>query len=285
MFDAHIHYYYGKNDTPAEFLRKAHASGITGGNIFSTFPSKMLGCADGDYRWQARLETILEYTAELPGFNPFFWINPMDADFEEQISSAVEQGIAGFKIICMSYYPEDCLPACRVIAETGKPLMFHSGVLGCGRDMLSAKYNLPHQFECLLSVPKLRFSMAHLGWPWVDDYMAMVAKSRFSYDPDFGNEMFFDLTPGTPGMYREEALRKLYLSGYRIKNLVLWGTDGDTSDYRRELPEYWLERDKAYMAKIAQDAELCRLPYVEAPDLSDILHLATEENWKRFLKR
>ena len=284
MFDAHIHYFYGKCDTPQEFLQKAAEGGVYGGNIFSTFPEKRIGCADGDYRWQARLESILEYTSQTPNFNPFFWFNPLDKDSEKQIETAVESGIAGFKIICESYYPADCVPACKLIAETGKPVMFHSGVLGESRDMLAAKYNMPSNFEILFSIKNLRFSLAHLGWPWMDDYMAMVAKSCFTFDPEFNNRMFFDLTPGTPGIYREECLRKLYLAGYKIKEFVLWGTDGQVNDYAPLLPRHWVRRDKEYMEKIGADAAIARFPFAtEEPDLSNIFNLATEENWKRFL--
>lgn len=284
MFDAHIHFHYGKSDTPQEFLRKAAGGGVTGGNLISTFTKKHIGNADGDYRWQARLEAILEFSSQTPGFYPIFWFDPTEADYEKQISTAVEMGIAGFKIICESYYPEDCFPACRLIAETGKPVMFHSGVLGESRDMLAAKYNMPSSFEGLFAIKGLRFSLAHLGWPWVDDYMGMVAKSCFTYDPEFGNRMYFDLTPGTPGIYREESLRKLYLAGYNIKNLVLWGTDGQTNDYAPLLPRHWEKLDRAYMEKIAADAPVARFPFAKSePDLSDIFKLATEENWKSFL--
>ena len=283
MFDAHIHYFYGKSDSPQEFLQKAASAGISGGNIMSTYPEKNLGCADGDYRWQARIEAILSFTSQTPGFNPFFWINPTDKDYEKQIGYAVEHGIKGFKIICEKYYPEDCIPACKVIAETGKPVMFHSGVLAMGRDVLACPYNRPSNFEVLFAVKNLRFSMAHMGWPWVDDFMAMVAKDCFVHDPEFGNRMYVDLAPGTPGIYREEALRKLYLTGYSVKDRVIWSTDGWANDYNPLLPEYWQKRDTEYMKKIAEDAAVARHPFQkEVPDLSDIFYLATEENWKRF---
>ncbi len=205
MFDAHIHLYMGRCDTPRDFLAKTQSAGITGGNIFTPGPEWTIGEAEGDFRWEARLEQIFEFTSQTPGFYPFFWFNPTMADAEKQIQTAAERGIRGYKIICDKYYPADCLKACEVIAETGLPVMFHSGVLGGGRDQLSCKYNIPTQFEILFSVKKLRFSLAHLGWPWIDDYMAMVAKSAFTWDPDFGNTMYFDLTPGTPGISREDA--------------------------------------------------------------------------------
>lgn len=283
MFDAHIHLNYGPCDTPQEFLAKTAAAHIQGGNIFCPPPEQNMGRPAGDYRWQARLEYVLKFTAQTPGFYPFYRFDPTSADVEKQIQAAVDGGCKGFKVICEKYYPEDCLRACSIIAETGMPIMFHSGVLDGGRDMLCNRFNRPSAFEILFSVKKLRFSLAHLGWPWMDDYMAMVAKSCFSYDPEFQNRMYFDLTPGTPGINREDGLRKLYLTGYQIKNFVLWGTDATANDYPPLLADYWEKRDRAYMAKIGEDAEIAHQPCTPyAPDLSDIFHLAADENWKDF---
>ena len=284
IFDGHIHQHYAYPDDPAEFLKTNANCGISGGNVLSEKPKKRIGCGEGDYRWQARLEKVLKFTAQTPGFYPFFWIDPLAADAEEQVKSAVEQGIAGFKIICDEFYPCDTLRTCSIIGETGKPLMFHSGILCGSRDLLCGKFNKPLEFECLFAVKGLKFSLAHVGWPWVDDYMAMVAKASFTYDPDFGNEMFFDITPGTPGINRADALRKLYLTGYNVKHRVLWGTDAVTGDSPEFLPKFWLKQDKEIMEQIEKDAALAMLPHMtEAPDLSGIFELATGENYKRFL--
>jgi len=283
MFDAHIHLNYGPCDTPQEFLKKTKEAGISGGNIFCPPPERTLGRPEGDYRWEARLDYLMEFTSQTPGFYPFYRFNPTDADVEKQLKTAVERGCKGFKIICEKYYPKDCLRACEIVASTGYPLMFHSGVLDGGRDMICTEFNRPSAFEILFSVKGLRFSLAHIGWPWVDDYLAMVAKSCFTYDPEFQNMMYFDLTPGTPGIYREQALRKLYLTGYRVKNRVLWGTDGMANDYPPLLADYWEKRDRVYMAKIGEDAEISHQPCTpDVPDLSDIFQLSTEVNWKRF---
>lgn len=286
IFDAHIHQYYECPDDPAVFLEQAQKSGIGGGNIFSVTPEPGLVNGAGDYRWQARLEKVLQFTEKTPGFYPFFWINPMENDMEKQITKSVESGICGFKIICENYYPCDTIPACSLIGETGLPVMFHSGILGDSRDKIYGKQNKPLEFECLFAVRGLKFSLAHVGWPWIDDYMAMAAKASFTYDPDFGNEMFFDLTPGTPGINRADSLRKLYLTGYNVKHRVLWGTDGATGGYVEFLPQFWLKQDKEIMEEIGKDSALAMLPHMtEAPDLSDIFDLATEKNWKRFMNK
>lgn len=283
IFDTHIHIYAGPCDKPEIFLEKAIAAGVGGGTIFSLQPDWTMGEPDGDYRWESRLAQVLEYTSRTPGFIPYFRINPQAEDVLKQIECAAEQGIAGFKIICERCYPAEAMRAAEAVAETGLPLMFHSGILGGDRDLLSGKFNKPIEFECLFAVKGLKFSLAHLGWPWVDDYMGMVAKGAFTHNEEFGNTMYFDLTPGTPGIYRAEALRKLYLTGYQVKFRALWGTDGSVNDYNPQLPAYWLKKDRAIFDGITADVEEARLPF-EDPlrDYSDIFQLATEENWKAF---
>lgn len=284
MFDAHIHYYYGPSDTPQEFLKKAASANINGGIIFTVAPEKTIGRFEGDYRWEARMEHLLEFTSQTPGFYPFFWINPTAEDFEKQIAAAVDKGFYGFKIICENYPPEACLPACRVIAQTGKPVMFHTGILGSSRDRLATPFTKPSLYEIMFSVKDLHFSLAHLGWPWMDDYMAMVSKAFFTEDEEFNNKIYYDLAPGTPGINREDGLRKLYLTAYLVKKRVLWGTDSIANDYDPRLPLYWQERDYPIMQRITADAEIPRQPFDDhAPDLSDIWELATEKNWRDFL--
>ena len=260
VFDAHIHQHYAYPDDPVKFLANAKAGGVDGGNIFSEAPSPSIGSGEGDYRWKARLDKVLEFTSQTPGFYPFLWIDPIAPDAIEQVQKSVEQGICGFKVICEFHYPVDGMKTYEAIAETGKPLMFHSGILGGSRDRISGKFNKPIEFEPLFAVKGLRFSLAHVGWPWVDDYMGMIAKAAFTYDPDFGNKMYIDLTPGTPGIYRQDALRKIYLTAYAVKNKVLWGTDGITGEYNPVLPRYWQERDSKYMTELAKDNELPRQP-------------------------
>lgn len=286
IFDAHIHQGYGPCDTPKEFLRKAAEAGVAGGNVFSVAPEQGLGSPDGDYRWEARLEAVLSFSSQTPGFLPFFRINPLAPDAFKQILTAVEQGIHGFKIICESYYPKETVPACEAIAETGLPLMFHSGILSGQRDRICGAFGKPIEFECLFAVRGLRFSLAHIGWPWVDEYLGMVAKSYFTRDPEFGNEMFFDLTPGTPGIYREEALRKLYLAGYPVKENTLWGTDLYVNDYEPKIALFNARKDKAIMERITADNKLAQAPFMDSPpDLSDLFRLAAELNIIRFNKK
>ncbi len=286
IYDSHIHLCYGPCDTPKEFLEKAAACGVTHGNIFAPAAKQHLGRADGDYRWEARLDYVLAFTAETPNFLPFFRFDATAPDVEKQVRIAAERGCRGFKIICEGYHPWDTLRACEAVAETGLPLMFHCGVLSGMRDQLWGHLSKPMDFECLFGVKGLRFSLAHLGWPWVDEYLGVVAKAYFTHDPEFGNEMFADLTPGTPGYYREPSLERLYLTGYNIKHNILWGTDLTANNYEIKIAKFLLKRDREYMARIQEKREVAQLPFMDAPpDLSDIFELCTCDNALRFVAR
>jgi predicted TIM-barrel fold metal-dependent hydrolase len=64
-------------------------------------------------------------------------------------------------------------------------------------------------FEALVHFPKLRFSLAHMSWPWVDECIAVFGRFRAAADWDIArSQMWVDTCRGTPDAWREEALRK-----------------------------------------------------------------------------
>lgn len=75
----------------------------------------------------------------------------------------------------------------------------------------SSQYNRPSEFEPLLEINGLKFSLAHISWPWCDELIAVYGKFLNAYagNPDHSVEMFIDITPGTPPIYRQEVLTKL----------------------------------------------------------------------------
>ena len=173
IFDGHIHLQPGEYSSAAEFMKRAEEAGVFGGFIFSLAPYRYRQLPEAK-DWNRRLEFILEYTSQTPGFYPFFWIDPTADDAEKQVAAAVEKGIAGFKVICSDFYPEEGMKCYSAIAETGKPLTFHCG--GLWSEGISNKYNQPVNFEPLAAVPNLRFALAHFGWPWCDELVALYGK-------------------------------------------------------------------------------------------------------------
>ena len=96
----------------------------------------------------------------------------------------------------------------RRAQELGVPILFHSGILWSWGD--TSRFCRPCEFEVLMEYPRVRFALAHISWPWTDECLAVVGKISHmrrarGYE---GPQAFVDLTPGTPPVYREEALRR-----------------------------------------------------------------------------
>ena len=121
MKDCHIHLMplIGPEDPPAVFMAKAAEAGVAGGTIMSLPPVSFRPDPERSQHWRDRLEHIMQYTSQTPGFHPFFWIDPTEADIFSQISTAVEAGVRGFKCICNHFAPKSCLKQFSAIAETG----------------------------------------------------------------------------------------------------------------------------------------------------------------------
>ena len=73
----------------------------------------------------------------------------------------------------------------------------------------------------------LRFALAHVSWPWVDECLAVYGKflNALTRRRELSVEMFIDTTPGTPRIYRQEVLTKLMTIGYDVEHNILFGTD------------------------------------------------------------
>ena len=126
MFDFHIHMRETKweKGLPKEFVRRTKSAGIDGGAIFSPRPARYRDIKPTEKQWREKLESVFRFTSETPGFLPVFYIDPLEKDFKKQVAVAVESGIRAFKIICNSFYPKDIIPQLKLIAETGKPVIF-----------------------------------------------------------------------------------------------------------------------------------------------------------------
>lgn len=252
ILDGHIHL---MSDEPvtAGFAAQLRAAGVSGGALISRPPASFARSEGPDVpAWADRLRQVLDGCATGAELYPLFWIDPLEPDALEQVAAAVGQGIAGFKVICDHFPPGHpaALTTYRAIAAAGRPILFHSGILWDGKP--SSEYNRPAGFEALLNVPGLRFALAHISWPWCDECIAVYGKflNARSHRPSAGVEMFVDITPGTPPLYRRYALEHLFGAGYAMADHVIFGSDCQAPGYHAAWASEWLQRDEEILTSL-----------------------------------
>ena len=255
IFDMHIHISRGSAD-PALMLAHMDEAGVYGGCILSRAPLEYSTVTGAEF--ESRLDEVLATCAVAPDrLFPILWIHPDEENILEKVKIAADKGILGYKIICNNFfiYEERCLNLMREIASLNKPVIFHTGILWDGE--VSSQYNKPMNFEALLRIEGLRFSLGHCSWPWIDDCIALYGKFMNAGNHNSNNaEMFFDMTPGTPEIYREDLIKKLFTLGYDVQNNVMFGTDNLVHTYTVEWAKSWLNIDRKLMDKFGVSKEI-----------------------------
>jgi len=269
LYDSHIHIEDETADRDS-FLNRINEAGLSGSVIISKHPAEFEDNQAVDDPI-ARIRNVMAFTEGPHKMYPFYWIDPLAKSAENQIEEAVDAGVYGFKVICDRFFPGDEIPMkiFRKIAGFNKPILFHSGILWDGKP--SGDFNRPLSFEPLLEVDGLKFCLAHISWPWIDECIAVYGKFLNTYTrrPDLSVEMFIDTTPGTPEIYRKEALTKLFTIGYDVENNIMFGSDCNTGDYNVGWTKSWIERD----TKIFQELGLT----------DEVIQKVFADNVKRFI--
>lgn len=242
IFDMHIH--TGEGPVEQNYLLDRMAqSGVYGGGLISACPEEATGSL---YKlpYPQRLKLLLDWTkGQEERIIPILWVHPDEKNVVDLVKDAAASGVKAFKMICDNYavYEAKSLKVLEAIEETEKPLLFHSGILWSGTD--TSKNNRPVNWECMLNFKKIRFSMGHCSWPWHDECIAVYGKFLNYYLTSRSSEMFFDITPGTPVIYRRELLTKLFTVGYDVENNIMFGTDSLSNDYNPSWVGGWIARD------------------------------------------
>lgn len=255
IFDMHIHC----KDTvacPDALIQSMEKAGVYGGCVFSSPPKEQDYDGLGVLSFDERIEQVLSWTK---GYEdrifPVLWIHPFEENITQKVHEAVARGIVAFKMICTNYYVYDrqSMALLREIAKLGVPVFFHSGILWDGN--VSSKYNRPINWEALLDIEGIKFSMGHCSWPWVDECIALYGKFLNAKNQGKHVEMFFDITPGTPKIYREELLTKLYTIGYNVGDNVMFGLDSCAVNWKLEWATDWLETDGIILRNLGVSKE------------------------------
>jgi len=75
--------------------------------------------------------------------------------------------------------------------------------------------------------------------------------------------MFFDITPGTPRIYREGLLTKLFTVGYDMPDNILFGTDSTAHCYNTDWAANWLATDGQILDRLGVDDTLRQKLYYD----------------------
>lgn len=130
-----------------------------------------------------------------------------------------EPSVRGLKLVPHDFRPGDpaLAPLYATCAASRLPILFHSGIFISGR---CSDHCRPAAFEAVRDHPDLTVVLAHMGWPWTDEAIAVALM-----DPLRGArpQILLDTSPGTPPIYRRGALtRALQVLG---PDLLLFGSD------------------------------------------------------------
>lgn len=165
------------------------------------------------------------------------WKGKMAVDEVER--AVVELGLKGLKLhpVHQAFFPNDqrFYPLYQKCSDLGIPVLFHSGYSAAGTGMpggggLKLKYSqpIPYFDDVAADFPNLTIIMAHPGWPWVDQQIAVAL-----HKPN----VYIDLSGWSPKYIPEALIRD---ANTRLRDKVLFG-----SDYPYLPPERWLREFEA----------------------------------------
>ena len=253
IYDMHIHSQNIVNSS-SKLLDSMSEAGVYGGCVFSNPPLREDSVNGTSF--EERVAEVLKWSSDSKGrIFPVLRIHPYEENIFENVKKAAEAGIVAFKFIASDYYVYEERPMAlfREIAKLGKPIIFHTGILWNGG--VSSSYNRPLNWEALIDIEGLRFSMGHCSWPWIDECIALYGKFLNAHSTRGTAEMFLDITPGTPEIYRRELLSKLYTLGYDVGDNLLFGTDGIADNYKAKWTKFWLDTDRKILDELGVSLE------------------------------
>ncbi len=252
VYDMHVHI-YDRNVNADDFVEKLDKAGVYGASTFSLAP-EFGNVLD-------RLDHVIKFSGKYyyDRIFPVLWVHPFEKDAIKAVKRANDMGICAFKMICDNYdvYDKKSLKLIDEIKKTGKPIIFHSGILWKGKN--TSIHNRPVNWECMNEVGDVKFSMGHVSWPWVDECIALYGKilnTYTKYPNDPMAEMFFDVTPGTPKIYRKEMWYKLFNVGYDVKNNIIFGSDCRAETYKTTWVKDWLITDNRILDELEISNEI-----------------------------
>jgi predicted TIM-barrel fold metal-dependent hydrolase len=163
----------------------------------------------------------------------FARIDPRIEGVTDEVRRCREKlGLVGIKMLPDHWAPCDefMFPVYGTIESMGMPILFHSGILWGNAD--SSRFCRPALYESVIHFPKLKIALAHIGWPWTDECIAVA--NRFVHkargEKRKNPQVFIDTTRGTPTVYRRDALKKA-IACCGVGTLISGSDSGHCEDF------------------------------------------------------
>ncbi len=207
IIDAHLHC-SGREDSSG-VLRALDEAGIEMAVLLAPFlsPGHALGDAASLRRANAHVASLVRGHADrLVGFAV---VDPRDDHAPQDLRHAIEGlGLRGVKMVPTGWYPfeERARRVYALASALQLPMLFHSGIFIDGR---SGRFCRPVYFEALRDHPGARVTLAHMGWPWTDEALAVALIDRIHQVPHERAQFRLDISFGAPPPYRREVLTRM----------------------------------------------------------------------------
>ncbi len=206
IVDAHLH--CSGRENAADTLRALDEAGVETAVLLAPFLTDPYTIADAaslraGNEHLARL--VQGHTDRLVGFAV---VNPLHPTAADDLEDAVSRlGLRGLKTVPTGWYPyDDCAHHVYERAEKlGIPILFHSGIFIDGRN---GRFCRPTFYESLRDHPALRVTLAHLGWPWTDEAIAVGLIDLINGVAPADCQFRFDISFGPPPIYRRPVLER-----------------------------------------------------------------------------
>ncbi len=205
IIDAHIH--CSGQESACEVLQALDEAGVDAAVLLAPFLSEPYTLNDAAMLRRANAylaELIRDHRDRLIGFAV---LNPLHDCAPDELSRAVELGLRGLKLVPSGWYPyDDCAHRLYERAEQlGLPILFHSGIFIDGQ---SGRFCRPTFYEAVRDHPKLKVTLAHLGWPWCDEANAVGVIDLINGVQPAHSQFRFDISFGPPPIYRHDVLQR-----------------------------------------------------------------------------
>jgi uncharacterized protein len=206
LIDAHLH--CSGQETADDVLRALDGAGVDVGVLLAPMLSNGYSLHD-----QASLRRANAYLGELVRGHGdrlvgLAVVDPRSPEAAHDLRHAVQTlGLRGVKMVPTGWSPDDARVQAvfAVASELQLPVLFHSGIFIDGR---SGRFCRPANFEVMRDHPGARVALAHVGWPWTDEAIAVALIDRIQGVPEDRCAFRLDISFGPPPPYRREVLQR-----------------------------------------------------------------------------